>query len=70
MHTYIRLTFWLVFSVVEFVFFGAHIVIMPFEALFDHWGGIGLILDGMKCVILILLGTIIHNIKMTHFILL
>ena len=55
MHTYIRLTFWLLFSVVELVLFCAHICMMPFTCL----GGAGLILDGMKCIFLIFLGTIL-----------
>ena len=55
MHAYIRLTFWLLFSVVELVLFCAHICMMPFTCL----GGAGLILDGMKCIFLIFLGTIL-----------
>ena len=55
MHTHIRLTFWLLFSVVELVLFCAHICILPFTCLC----GAGLILDGMKCIFLIFLGMIL-----------
>jgi hypothetical protein len=48
MHTYVRLTFWLLFTVVEFFFF-----------VVECGLGSSIMSDGIKCIIFAFLGTIL-----------